>query len=425
MNIELVELLKESAYIIINSKKVSEKKSAGLQYTSDFIKYIESGQDVNIKPEGLSFFGNSPLWLTSIIMIEKSIDSINSIEKRNKQLFSVFAELQQKDLDRNICQGKSITGVACHEGAWATAYWLIESDPFLTDSPIPVIYDAVIKSSVEKRSEMSISVMKKLLDFGVECDAKNQWTGSTALMRACAFSNVSQVNWLLDNGAEVNAIDLNGATALMHALSRDFGIGDFRGRKKVAEVVDILLERKADISKVSVTSQNFQSLVSQCKPLKKNEKDKLKKIWKSLCANNVKLNKRQISEGNFTLIKEVTPDSVLSWYRFSDFLLFPYVSMLYNLLGYLLDLNIRQFTLTDIVTMLDPKWNGIDLDGVQKNFTEEKIEYVLGKMIIGGRISVMCMAERYINLLRDLDTGIYTISTNEEEYVSYGVTWLS
>lgn len=59
----------------------------------------------------------------------------------------------------------------------------------------------------------------------------------SALMKACANGNITQVRELLKNGAEVNYQDKQGGTALMYAVIND-----------QSEIIDLLLNHGADIS---------------------------------------------------------------------------------------------------------------------------------------------------------------------------------
>jgi hypothetical protein len=57
----------------------------------------------------------------------------------------------------------------------------------------------------------------------------------SALMKACANGNITQVRELLKNGAQVNYQDEQGETALMHAVKND-----------QSEIIDLLMDKGAD-----------------------------------------------------------------------------------------------------------------------------------------------------------------------------------
>jgi len=78
---------------------------------------------------------------------------------------------------------------------------------------------------------------KSLLAEGADVNARDEY-GRTALMEAAAFNEVDMVKMLIESGADVNAVDKYGYTALMLAA--------FYGFK---EIVELLLEHGADVSK--------------------------------------------------------------------------------------------------------------------------------------------------------------------------------
>ena len=68
-------------------------------------------------------------------------------------------------------------------------------------------------------------------------------------MRAAAYTNVEQCEWLLDAGAAVNLRDTaTNATPHMHALGKHLGLGDTASRKRIRPTLDLLIERGADIT---------------------------------------------------------------------------------------------------------------------------------------------------------------------------------
>jgi ankyrin repeat protein len=78
--------------------------------------------------------------------------------------------------------------------------------------------------------------LKKLIDEGVDVDAQDPNSGSTALMLACSFGFYEMTELLLSRGADPNISENRGTTALMAAV----------GVSK--EMVDLLLEYNADVS---------------------------------------------------------------------------------------------------------------------------------------------------------------------------------
>lgn len=112
-----------------------------------------------------------------------------------------------------------------------------------------------------------ISAAQSLLESGADVNARDD-IGATALMHAAAFSSVDSLRALLDRGADVNASSTARATALMWAVddpvkvrvlldrgaavnaSMDDGTTALvaAARRGNADVVRLLLERKADLS---------------------------------------------------------------------------------------------------------------------------------------------------------------------------------
>jgi len=79
-------------------------------------------------------------------------------------------------------------------------------------------------------------VLEYLLDNGADINACNTWTGHTALMLAAQSNDADILQLLLDRGADINRQDRYGNTALMLAA-----------RLKHTRIVQTLLERNADI----------------------------------------------------------------------------------------------------------------------------------------------------------------------------------
>ncbi|NDH10052.1 MAG: ankyrin repeat domain-containing protein, partial [Gammaproteobacteria bacterium] len=81
-----------------------------------------------------------------------------------------------------------------------------------------------------------VAVVRDLLASGADVNAKNSH-GITALMFAARVEHVAVVRDLLASGADVNAKDSHGSTALMHAASAEH-----------VEVVRLLIEKGANVN---------------------------------------------------------------------------------------------------------------------------------------------------------------------------------
>ncbi|MFV8781136.1 ankyrin repeat domain-containing protein [Microbulbifer sp. SA54] len=413
MVLELLKAFYRAEEMINSPGNAGMRKSAAKKYAESFQVFIEKGGNLNKRLSKDAFMQGAPVWLASGILLEMSLSPTSSLANRYRQLQSIFRILGQVELDMGLTNDRAVTGWACFYGAWATADWLSERDPYLRTAGTPVMYDAIERSSMAKKVTLALSITEKLHSLGVDVDQRSTLSGSSALIRAAAFSNLEQAEWLIRQGADVNARDINGATPIVHALSRDFGIGDFSTRKRAGEMVQMLLDHGADFSGIAVTGENFNNLVVQCKSLKKPYKEKFKAIWKAAIANDPNLKSKKIPAGNFTLGEKITPEDIKNWHSETDFLLFPNIDLLYTLLGYLVRKDISQFTLTDISTLLDPKWNRINLGNISRDLSSKKLEHLLGRIVIGRRLSVFMTDERYMNVVRDHETGIYAIVSEE------------
>lgn len=79
--------------------------------------------------------------------------------------------------------------------------------------------------------------VKKLLDKGVDVNARSGDYDNTPLIMACKYGCDNVVQYLLDNGAGIDMVDCNGWSALMYAA--------FYGYEST---VNILLDHGADIN---------------------------------------------------------------------------------------------------------------------------------------------------------------------------------
>ncbi|HET8647322.1 MAG TPA: ankyrin repeat domain-containing protein, partial [Vicinamibacteria bacterium] len=87
--------------------------------------------------------------------------------------------------------------------------------------------------------------VEKLLKKGANPNARSEKVG-TALMRASAICEAPVIGLLLDKGAQLEARDQHGWTALLHAVNRSRPDGIWRQHQN--EAVKFLLSRKADVN---------------------------------------------------------------------------------------------------------------------------------------------------------------------------------
>ena len=104
----------------------------------------------------------------------------------------------------------------------------------------PVKFKDLNNKLIEAARRGKLAFVKKLLDDGADVNATN-YIGQTALMLAAANRHVDVVKLLLEHGADVNATDDIGRTALMLAVA-DQNI----------EVAKLLLEYDADVDATEI-----------------------------------------------------------------------------------------------------------------------------------------------------------------------------
>lgn len=77
---------------------------------------------------------------------------------------------------------------------------------------------------------------------GVYVDSRDEEHGETALMLAVQFGSPEMVATLIEKGAQVNAVDNRGRTALSLASARYFR----RGKAELPDVLELLFDNGAD-----------------------------------------------------------------------------------------------------------------------------------------------------------------------------------
>ncbi|WP_428240773.1 ankyrin repeat domain-containing protein [Gynuella sp.] len=401
--------------------KITEKRMYAAQYGSFLKEYMTASFDLNVLvPEPLPLNG-TPVWFASVVLLEAALDTLKTFDKRYSYLDPYFTLLKGKELEYPISRGRCLTGLATEFEAFATANWLVGVDPFVgrheSTVTIPAFYCFVDKRRKDYLTEMALHIGQKLLDKGESIHQSTRYSGLTPLMRTAIYTNVQQAKWLLEKGADPNKTDSYGASALVHAISPFHSQGDFNSRRQVNEYVELLLEWGASMDFILVSGQTFGDLLTPCKPLSKEYKKLLRTNWKTLVKGNRLLESRRIPLGEFSVEDKISPADIRKFEFQTEFLLHPYSEMLTMLLEYLYQNGVQKFTLNDIKTLVDPKWNGVNLRGVRVDLSEAKIESSLGKLIMGRNVSLMGGSERLLNLSRDFETGWYSIVQSNEANV--------
>ncbi|OUM59767.1 hypothetical protein PIROE2DRAFT_46780, partial [Piromyces sp. E2] len=65
-------------------------------------------------------------------------------------------------------------------------------------------------------SNKNENIIRNLIKFGARVNHRNKY-GQTALMKACHYGYINNVDFLIKNGAEINTEDVDGNTPLTNA----------------------------------------------------------------------------------------------------------------------------------------------------------------------------------------------------------------
>lgn len=108
---------------------------------------------------------------------------------------------------------------------------------------------SVIMELAKEKNIKSIRLLKVLIDHGANIDLVDN-DGVSALMHACDYANIDAINLLLDNNANTNIVDNNGYTALMYLICT-IGRNEMDGPDDCDLLVNIILK-----SSLTITHKN-------------------------------------------------------------------------------------------------------------------------------------------------------------------------
>lgn len=91
-----------------------------------------------------------------------------------------------------------------------------------------------------------LSEMKQMLDDGHDVNAIARYCGGTALHTAAGLALIRSVEFLIGNGADLNATDKNDLTPLMNACSTGKVKGSQVALRLIAAGADVIFVRAAD-----------------------------------------------------------------------------------------------------------------------------------------------------------------------------------
>ncbi len=374
------KLFNEIYWNLGNFTKKAERVSAVEPLRDLLTQYISAGLDldrIDPKLEG----AERPVWLAGLLLLEKALCKSNKLSERIK-----FIEQEtQMALEANpsfaLVGSNSLTGFSCWAQSWGLSSLIAGHDINLKNSDVPTYFACVINSSEPKLNTMAKEVMDEIYRHDKDVDRPTALSGRTALMRAAAHTNSEQINWLLGHNADVNRKDYKaGATPIMHAINRYFGIGDNNIRRHLRTTLDLLIERGADIYLKPNTGEDFGELIRNCKALKGDDKKYYKEFWKQ--------QKKDVESSppikKYLLEGSVTGKEIRQLQSDTDFLLFPTPNLLNTLIFFLVDKGITQFTSDDIARMVNQDFHGYDVSFVSGKYTAKKMRDYLNRIVTGA-----------------------------------------
>ena len=150
-------------------------------------------------------------------------------------------------MDTTTEDGETALMLACNAGQGEVMLMLVDMG---YDVNMEYLDSLVQKTLYKAVSNGYVNSVKVLLDKGADVNAKNN-DGWTALMCASEKGYAKIVSMLLKNGADVNAKNNGGWTALMKASQEAY-----------KEIVEILLKNGADVNAVTKNGYTALKLVN-------------------------------------------------------------------------------------------------------------------------------------------------------------------
>jgi ankyrin repeat protein len=237
----------DSARLLLeNGANVNAKNPHGESALILAAKYGHTGIVKRLLEAGAKINAMNKFGQTSLILSAK-----NGHSDTVKTLLESGANVNDKDLN-----GKTALIVSAKNGHTYTVETLLEKNA-----------DTNVQDKNGKTALMLsaiygyIPIVQVLINKGVDVNARDMLFNTTALMEAARKGHIAIVKLLLDSGADVNAKDSHGQTALIRAAKHGFsgtsssagffGHGGFSNRANSTNHIDTiraLLDRGADLN---------------------------------------------------------------------------------------------------------------------------------------------------------------------------------
>lgn len=173
------------------------------------------------------------------LLIEKGAD-VNATDESGNSALMYAASKHNTDTVRLLLEKGAAPNPDDYNGATAlmgAASWWEEKSETLANLNKQKLDEATHLDLLFGAGHVTIDTVKLLIEHGAEINAKDKY-GRTALMIASMYGHPDTVKLLIESGADIRATDLNGKTALIKAVE----IGRIHH-------VTLLIEKKVDINR--------------------------------------------------------------------------------------------------------------------------------------------------------------------------------